>query len=63
MDKILIFNNDTDRREVYYRGESKPMPYNTKSEDDTLGDERKADAIIIYGVLTKILFLLTIFLL
>lgn len=34
MDKILIFNNDTDRREVYYRGESKPVPYNTKSEDD-----------------------------
>ena len=27
--KILVFNNDTDRMETYYRGESEPMPYNT----------------------------------
>ena len=27
--KIIIFNNDTDRMEVYYRGEEEPMPYNT----------------------------------
>ena len=29
MAKILIFNNDTDRMETYYRGESESMPYNT----------------------------------
>lgn len=29
MAKILIFNNDTDRMETYYRGEAEPMPYNT----------------------------------
>ena len=29
MAKILVFNNDTDRMETYYRGESEPMPYNT----------------------------------
>ena len=29
MAKIIIFNNDTDRMENYYRGESEPMPYNT----------------------------------
>lgn len=29
MAKIIIFNNDTDRMETYYRGESEPMPYNT----------------------------------
>lgn len=29
MAKILVFNNDTDRMETYYRGESDPMPYNT----------------------------------
>lgn len=29
MAKILIFNNDTDRMETYYRGESEAMPYNT----------------------------------
>ena len=27
--KILVFNNDTDRMETYYRGEAEPMPYNT----------------------------------
>ena len=29
MAKILIFNNDSNRMEVYYRGENEPMPYNT----------------------------------
>ena len=32
MAKILVFNNDTDRMETYYRGESEPMPYNTNLE-------------------------------
>ena len=31
MAKIIVFNNDTDRMEVYYRGEEEPMPYNTNS--------------------------------
>jgi len=29
MAKILIFNNDSDRIETYYRGENEPMPYNS----------------------------------
>jgi len=29
MAKIIVFNNDTDRMESYYRGEAEPMPYNT----------------------------------
>ena len=29
MARILVFNNDTDRMEVYTRNESDPMPYNT----------------------------------
>ena len=29
MAKIIIFNNDTDRMEIYIRAESSPMPYNT----------------------------------
>lgn len=29
MAKILVYNNDTDRMETYYRGENEPMPYNT----------------------------------
>ena len=29
MAKIIVFNNDTDRMETYYRGESESMPYNT----------------------------------
>jgi len=28
MAKILIYNNDTNRMETYYRGESEAMPYN-----------------------------------
>ena len=28
MAKILVFNNDTDRMEVYTRNEADPMPYN-----------------------------------
>ena len=29
MAKIIVFNNDTDRMENYYRNESDLMPYNT----------------------------------
>lgn len=29
MAKIIIYNNDTDRIEIYYRGEQEPMPYNS----------------------------------
>ena len=29
MAKILVFNNDTDRMETYYREEEESMPYNT----------------------------------
>ena len=29
MAKILVFNNDSDRMETYYRNEADPMPYNT----------------------------------
>ena len=29
MAKILVFNNDTDRFETYYREENDSMPYNT----------------------------------
>jgi len=28
MAKIIVFNNDTDRMEAYYRGEGDSMPYN-----------------------------------
>jgi hypothetical protein len=28
MAKIIVYNNDTDRMEIYHRGENKPMPYN-----------------------------------
>ena len=31
MAKIIVFNNDTNRMESYYRSESAPMPYNTNS--------------------------------
>ena len=30
MARILVYNNDTNRMETYYRGENEPMPYNTK---------------------------------
>ena len=29
MAKILVYNNDTNRMETYYRNESDSMPYNT----------------------------------
>ena len=29
MAKIIVFNNDSDRMETYYREEAEPMPYNT----------------------------------
>ena len=28
MAKIIVYNNDTDRMETYYRGETEAMPYN-----------------------------------
>jgi len=31
MAKILVYNNDEDRMEIYYRSENEPMPYNTGS--------------------------------
>lgn len=31
MARIIVFNNDTDRMENYYRGESEPMPYNVNN--------------------------------
>ena len=29
MAKIIVFNNDSDRMETYYREENQAMPYNT----------------------------------
>jgi hypothetical protein len=29
MARIIVFNNDTNRMENYYRGENESMPYNT----------------------------------
>lgn len=29
MAKIIVYNNDTNKMEVYYRGESEAMPYVT----------------------------------
>ena len=29
MAKIIVYNNDTDKMEVYYKGEEEAMPYNT----------------------------------
>lgn len=29
MAKILVYNNDANRMETYYRGEDEPMPYNS----------------------------------
>ena len=29
MAKIIVFNNDLDSMETYYRGENEAMPYNT----------------------------------
>ena len=29
MAKILVYNNDSNRMETYYRGENEPMPYNS----------------------------------
>lgn len=31
MARIIVFNNDTNRMENYYRSESEPMPYNVNS--------------------------------
>ena len=29
MAKILVYNSDTNRMEIFYRGEAESMPYNT----------------------------------
>ncbi len=53
MAKIIVYNNDTDRMETYYRGESESMPYNTNgtlkvrefrgsSKSNTLWTEKRA---------------------
>ena len=53
MAKILVFNNDTNRMETYYRGEEQSMPYNTNgtlkvkefrgaSKSQTLWTEKRA---------------------
>ncbi len=53
MAKIIVYNNDTNRMETYYRGENEPMPYNTNgtlkvkefrgsSKSDTLWTEKRA---------------------
>ena len=41
MAKILVFNNDSDRMETYYRGEEQPMPYNANGTL-TVGEFRGA---------------------
>lgn len=39
MAKIIVFNNDTNRMEVYYREENQPMPYNA-NRSLTVGEFR-----------------------
>lgn len=39
MAKIIVFNNDTNRMETYYRGENEAMPYNT-NRSLTVGEFR-----------------------
>ena len=39
MAKILVYNNDTNRMETYYRGEAQPMPYN-RNNTLTVGEFR-----------------------
>ena len=49
---LFDFNNDTDRMETYYRGESEPMPYNTNG---TLRVRELGDLVIhqLYGQLKE----------
>ena len=53
MAKILVYNNDTNKMETYYRGEAESMPYNTgrtltvgefrgSSKSPTLWTEKRA---------------------
>lgn len=53
MAKILLYNNDTNKMEIYYRGENEAMPYNTNrsllvrefrgsSKSQTLWTEKRA---------------------
>lgn len=39
MAKILVYNQDTNRMETYYRGEAEPMPYNA-NRSLTVGEFR-----------------------
>ena len=39
MAKIIVFNNDLDRMETYYRGENEAMPYNV-NRSLTVGEFR-----------------------
>lgn len=32
MAKILVYNNDNNRMETYYRGENEAMPYNSRQD-------------------------------
>ena len=52
MAKILVYNQDTNRMETFYRGESESMPYNTNrtlrvrefrgsSKSDTLWTDKR----------------------
>ena len=41
MAKILIFNNDTNKKETYYRGENEAMPYVT-NRTLTVGEFRSS---------------------
>ena len=48
MAKILIFNNDLDRMEIYYRGEGDAMPYNpgrTLTVREFRGSSRKPNSL------------------
>ena len=52
MAKILVFNNDTNRMETYYREENQAMPYNANR---TLTEEEVMEVFnkIINGIETK----------
>ena len=34
MARILVYNNDTNRMETYYRGENEAMPYNSRQDSN-----------------------------
>ena len=47
MARIIVFNNDTNRMENYYRGETDPMPYNTNGtlRDREFRGSRRSDIL------------------